>query len=340
MSEVDRQALATTIGVVAAIFVALAANLEQPFWAGISALIISNVDRTELFTKGVLRILGTIAGVVSGYFISLVIGGQPLIQAVLLMAVAGGGTYARQRSRYGYVWFYGALTFLLVLVCSMTTPEQLYAFAHYRCYEIIIGVLAATIAGFALGPKAGQLPDGVRAHPSNVTVEAAGRYAFAAAVGALVLVLVWSLFGLPALTQVLASSLVVVDIDPRATRKRGLQRILGCLIGGGAGLVIIGINADVMLWWVTTLSLGIFLSARVHLGPSPNAYVGTQSAVALLVTMVGSGPPDSIAPAFDRLVGIALGVALMSLVVWMLEQRNMPETPSSVPAGEHGTEGR
>lgn len=323
MDDVTRQAFATAVGVLAGVYVALWAGFDQPYWAGISALIISNVDRTALFTKGVLRIAGTIAGVVGGYYACQWLEGLAVQQALFVMLAAGIGTYARQRSAHGYAWFYGALSFLLILLCSMTTPEQLYSFALFRCYEIVIGVAAATLANWALGPRAGELPAGIVSVATGASHEEALRQSFAAAVGAICIVFAWVIFDLPWLTQVLITALVVVDTDPAATRRRGWQRIVGCVIGGSVGLIIIGIDAVHFWWWAGTLFLGIFLFARRHLGKSPDAYIGTQSALALIVTMVGTGPPDSILPPLNRLMGIVLGVALMSLVVWAFNSRAM-----------------
>ncbi len=143
----------------------------------------------------------------------------------------------------------------------------------------------------------------------------------------------WVAFDLPQLTQVLISSLVVVDADPAATRHRGFQRILGCVIGGATGLLVIGINATNIVWWTVSLFLLVFLFARVHLGKTANTYVGTQSAVALLVTMVDSGPPASVAAPLDRLVGIMLGVAMMTAVVWLMNLKPPEAKPADAEAG-------
>lgn len=330
MDDISRQALATALAVVAAVYIAIAMGFEQPYWAALSVVIISNVDRSAMFTKGVLRIAGTIVGVTGGYVVAQWLEGQPVAQALLLMLLAGLGTYGRQRSDYGYAWFYGALSALLVLLCSMTTPGQLYSFAHFRCYEIVIGVTVATIANWALGPRAGELPTGLTAAPTGISAENAAWQGLAAAIGSLAIVFAWVAFDLPALTQVLISSLVVVDADPAATRHRGFQRILGCVIGGATGLAIIGIDATNVVWWTASLFLGVFLFARVHLGKTANTYVGTQSAVALLVTMVDSGPPASVVAPLDRLVGIMLGVALMTAVVWVMNVKPPPEKAAAL----------
>ncbi|HSI40030.1 MAG TPA: FUSC family protein [Xanthobacteraceae bacterium] len=316
LEALNRRSLSTTAGVLGAVLIALAAGLEQPYWAAMSALVIANADRSAQFTKGVLRIAGTGLGVVGGYGLALWLEGQPVAQALALMLAAGFGTYGRQRSPHGYAWFYAALSVILVLSCSMTTPEQLYAFAHFRCYEIMAGVVAATVADWALGPRAGEFPTGVLALPAAASADDAARESLAAAVGTLAVALAWAMFDFPVLTQVLVSSLVIVDANIAATGRRGRQRILGCIIGGSAALAAMAAGSENMAWWLLTLGLGTFAFARIHLGGTPDAYVGTQAGIAFVITLVDSGPPASIEPALNRLIGIMIGVAIMSTVVW------------------------
>ncbi len=64
-------------------------------------------------------------------FVGQFMEGLPFQQAALVMIAAGVGTYGRQRSAYGYAWFYGALTFALVMLYTMVKPQDLYSFAHY-----------------------------------------------------------------------------------------------------------------------------------------------------------------------------------------------------------------
>ncbi|MBS9479083.1 FUSC family protein [Ancylobacter radicis] len=321
MDDVTRQAFATASGVLAAVYIALAMGLAEPYWAALSVMIIANVDRDALFTKGLLRVTGTFVGVFSGYVVGQWMEGLPFQQAALVMIAAGIGTYGRQRSAYGYAWFYGALTFALVMLYTMVQPQDLYSFAHYRCYEIVIGVACGTLANWALGPRAGELPSHIVAQLATTTPENALWQAIVAAVGTLTIILTWSLFDLPQLPQVLISSLIVVDSDPVATRHRGAQRIFGCILGGGAGLIVIAIDASLHWWWTVALFLGVFGFSRIHLTKSAQAYVGTQSAIAYLVTLVSVGPPVSMSPPVERLVGIVIGVSIMTVLVWALNPK-------------------
>ncbi|TCK31035.1 fusaric acid resistance family protein [Ancylobacter aquaticus] len=332
MSDVDRQAFATATGVLAAVYIALSMGLDEPYWAALSVLMIANTDRDALVTKGVLRVLSTLVGVGVGFVVAQWMEGLPIQQALLVGASAAIGTYGKQRSAYSYAWFYGGLTFMLVMLFSMVQPQDLYSFAHYRCYEIIIGVVCGTLASWALGPNAGELHARLKAQAVASTPENALRQALIAGLGAIVIVIVWSQFDLPQLPQVLISSLIVVDTDPNATRHKGWQRILGCIAGGAAGLLVIGLDATDQLWWAAMLFLGIFSFARVHLSKMPNAYIGTQSAIAYIVTLIYPGPPSSLLPPLDRLVGIVIGVSIMTALVWALNPPPTAEKPAEKSA--------
>ena len=88
MDDLTRQSLVTALAVVVAVLVSVSAGLDQPYWAAISALVVSNVDRTALFTKGVLRVAGTVLGIVTGYYTALAIEGLPFAQLFVILVVA------------------------------------------------------------------------------------------------------------------------------------------------------------------------------------------------------------------------------------------------------------
>jgi len=316
MDDVARQAIATATGVLAAVYIALSMGLAEPYWAALSVMIIANTDRDALFTKGVLRIAGTLVGVTGGYYLAQWLEGHAIQQVAIVALAAAIGTYGRQRSAYGYAWFYGALTFMLVILYTMVEPQNLYQFARYRCYEILIGVVCGTLASWALGPRAGELHAHIVAQQATSTPENAMRQSLIAALGAFTIMIIWAIYDLPQLPQVLISSLIIIDSDPLATRHRGAQRIFGCIIGGIAGLIVIGLDATNPIWWSVALFLGVFSFARLHLAKSPHAYIGTQAAIAYLVTLVGAGPPTTLSPPIDRLVGIVIGVTIMTVLVW------------------------
>ena len=148
-------------------------------------------------------------------------------------------------------------------------------------------------------------------------------------------VVLWSWLNLPALSQIVISCLVVLDRDGASTHFRGLQRILGCFAGGACGLMTVCLGPDSFLIWSVLLVGGIFLFSLIHHGTSQWAYVGTQGGVAFILALVtGLGPPDSIAPAVDRIAGMLCGVGILLFVCFLFGQApgRRPETPDPTKA--------
>jgi uncharacterized membrane protein YccC len=262
VDPVTHRSLVAAISCLVATLTALWMGLDQPYWAAITAYVIANVDATAFATKAVLRIAGTLLGCILGYGLSIGTEGAPVAQAIALFLVAAVGTYGRFRSRFGYAWILGAASVILLLTSSMVDPIDLYSYAYDRCYEILIGVTAAALFAWGFGARGSF---GLRSSEVVVTRETALLEALAAGVGAVVVVLLWSRFDLPSMPQVVVTSLVVVSQSIDATRLRGLQRMIGCLLGGCFGLLVILVDAANFAWWAFALMAGVYLTGRLHL---------------------------------------------------------------------------
>jgi uncharacterized membrane protein YccC len=104
----------------------------------------------------------------------------------------------------------------------------------------------------------------------------------------------------------------VLDRDIATTSSRGLQRLLGCFAGGALGLLAVRLGPDSFFVWSIALLSGIFAFAQLHHSTSHWAYVGTQGGVAFILALItGSGPPDSILPAINRIAGMLCGVLIL-----------------------------
>ncbi|MBV8813881.1 MAG: FUSC family protein [Verrucomicrobia bacterium] len=124
--------------------------------------------------------------------------------------------------------------------------------------------------------------------------------------------------------------LIIALASTGATMHKGLLRIVGCIIGGGLGLVC-------AIWVIPrfeTLGMYLFivfclhgLAAWVSAGSDRISYMGLQIALAFdLGVLPGYGPPKEIDPIRDRFIGIMLGVLIVSVVfslVW-------PESAESI----------
>jgi hypothetical protein len=64
---------------------------------------------------------------------------------------------------------------------------------------------------------------------------------------------------------------------------------------------------------------GIWLCSQIQTGTTGVSYIGTQAMFAYLMSMVQSqGPPDSISPGFERLVGVMGGLSILFVVTLTL----------------------
>ena len=267
-----RTSLITAITCWVATFAALSLHLDNPWWATISAWVIANPDRDAFWQKGVLRICGTLAGCALGYELAILFLGRPILQATCFFLLGFCSSYMRFRSQFGYAWTLGGIAALLLMSVSLSAPETLYTFAHYRAYEI-------------------------------------------------------------ACPQSMVTVLVLLDPNLQATRFKGFQRFLGCIVGGAVGLIASVLAIDSFLVWSVFLILGIAGFSRLHLSDSRWAYTGTQGGLAFITALVtGAGPPNTIDPIVNRICGITIGVLIFMGIVFIvrLSQTRMQATRQGI----------
>ena len=300
-------------------------HLDNPWWAAISAWVISNPDKSALWQKGVMRILGTIAGCVLGYELSTQLEGRPMAQAICFFFLGAVAAYMRFRSRFGYAWLIGILAAILLMSLSLSAPQSLYYFAHYRAYEIICGVVSATLCDGILrlilrleGAPTGNWSSKktcIRRQPKgNPERRPRGRVNRRDHPDPLVVV---------QLAKPAPNSRY--GAGPRKSRPEGdslyrTQRILGCLLGGSIGLFASLFASESMFLWSAIFILGLAGFSRLHFSDSHWAYTGTQGGLAFIFAIVtGNGPPDTIVPVVGRITGILLGVFVFMSVAAIVQ---------------------
>jgi uncharacterized membrane protein YccC len=335
------QGLTTALGVCLAVLAALAAGADDPWWAAISAWMVAHPDRSAQLAKGVMRCASTLAGCVLGIVAAQWLADLHLLQLLTLFAAGALGIRKRfAGGTWSYAWFLGALTFSMMTIYGMTQPDALWELAQYRVIEIVCGVVAAGIASTMLATDAQLHPAAVAAAQAQTSMHDFGldRITVIGGLVPVMMILIWSIFDLPSVVQMVVSSFAVLDRDIATAEVRGWQRLLGCLVGAVAGLAAIAVVGDVLPLWLFALSGGIFLFARVHHGGGSAAYVGTQAGIAFIMAMItGSGPPATILPALDRLAGIVLGVGIVMAVSLAVSARRPPASTTRPPtAAEQG----
>jgi uncharacterized membrane protein YccC len=324
-SEAGAAATATTLTVVLAVLMAWAIHLPEVWWAAISAYRSTGLRSTE---RGLRRILGTVAGALLAMMTIGWFAYDPVACCLMLFIVTVVGLIGFNVSRYSYAWLFVCITFGMVLLASLSEPEIAFATGVNRIIEVIIGTGAAmAIATVWEGGPPSPAP------PTRGWSDLLGSgrpivwHAIRSGVAVALMPIVWSTFDLPGATQMaitLAAVLatpVMADLDETHRRiiGRGMQRLLGCLIGGLLALALLVLNLDSVLPWLIALAGGVWLFAYVQHGTHDATYVGIQAGVVFIITLVqGSGPPESILPGIDRFVGIVLGLLMLSAAMFLL----------------------
>jgi multidrug resistance protein MdtO len=116
--------------------------------------------------------------------------------------------------------------------------------------------------------------------------------------------------------------LIIALSSTGATIHKGVLRIVGCVIGGGLGLIC-------TIWLIPRFeTLGMYLlivfclhglAAWIAFGSERISYMGLQIALTFdLGVLRDYGPPTAIDPIRDRFIGIVLGIIIISIVFSLL----------------------
>ncbi|HTZ70597.1 MAG TPA: FUSC family protein, partial [Acetobacteraceae bacterium] len=311
-----RHGVMASLAVGAAIVLALALHVQDPWWAGISAFICTQATQPQLLQKAALRIAGTVGGAAFSYALAPW-AMQDQAALLLLLFVAGMvGTLGALVSRFGYAWQLSGMTIFLVTLGALDEPSQFFSLAVYRTADIVLGVATSIAVGWLMASDDAAV---VSAAPGWRSVLGENWHAVLHAARAGLAVasvpLVWRYLELPNLNQMAVSIASVMAVpalrgvpalDQAAIAKREWQRVAGCLLGGGAALLLVGSPAaQSFLPWLLAIMVGVFLAIQLQTCRFDINVVGMQAGIALLLTaMQGWGPPASLAPAILRIAGM------------------------------------
>ncbi|GLS19460.1 hypothetical protein GCM10007874_24770 [Labrys miyagiensis] len=306
-----RAALAGVLAVV----VALAAHLDNPYWAGITAFGLLQQDVAATLSRALDRVLGSIAGAVLGYVAAATVAHHAVFTG-LCAVIVSFTLYGQARMDHSYAVLLVGVTALLVMFGSLSTPDAALDLAVYRGLEIIVGVAVASFVDIMLAPQRGDAAKGapkpgIFSRPVDVDQLV---IAISAGLAIASVPSVWTSLELPGLGQTPITAFVIMIAMRRDPQWTAATRAIGCLAGGAYGLLCLGLVGDSLFLWLGLLFLGLYLSGHVLHRQGDASYAGQQAGVAAIIAMVaGEAPSADILPAIDRLVGIFGGIVLVSL---------------------------
>jgi len=152
-SRQTRMALKTAVACVAAVLITLSLNIEDAFWAGISALIMMKPNVAATFQKSWMRAGGACVGsglsiVVTSFFIQ-----SPLGFSIAIFSLATAGFYSGTTLRTGYFWSYMFGHMALISMISVMDPDLTIHVAFYRASAVSIGVIVSCLINILLWPE-------------------------------------------------------------------------------------------------------------------------------------------------------------------------------------------
>jgi uncharacterized membrane protein YccC len=355
------EAAEAAASVTLAVLGALAVHSGEPWWAGISAFMVTRAAPSVALLRGLMRIAGSIVGAFIALIVLRLFVYTSLPFCLSLFALSCIGSFGFVCSRFGYAWVVGTVTACLIMLMSFDQPQTAFTDAVNRVAEVIIGTVASLIVcGLSPAPPdAATAPAAGLLKPPPLAFwrrDYGGRLArwfpdkqrvlLHVCRGGLTVMLLPALanwlapvspvtVGITVVAIMSVPTTAMLDPDSPAIIARSAHRLIGCLLGALAGLACLAFVGSDFLLWIVLLPPGIWLCSQIQTGTTGLSYIGTQAALAYLLSLVqGQGPPYTISPGLERLVGVMSGLSVLFVVTLILSLIPLsPPTPA--PAGRN-----
>jgi uncharacterized membrane protein YccC len=301
-------------------------------WAAFSGYMVMRGHVSDSLRRGVLRIVGTLAGALLAVALLRAGNPSPVLGAVALGAVGGVTLYASLTTRRAYAWLFVGLTFSMILLDHMAHPEEPFLpFAVTRLVEVTAGTAACVVVSMASTVSLRRRWPGPRRPDPNSAGwrPDAARHAGQGAMAMALVPLAGMVRPFAELSQAAVAIMAVMIVPVSGigssgfwpvTRRLGL-RVAGCAAGGGLAAAVLGISHGSAAILIVGTVVGVMIGRHIENGESSIAYAGTQFTLAVLVALV----PDhyaspNVKAGWARLVGTLVGIALLEpvLLAWHL----------------------
>jgi uncharacterized membrane protein YccC len=346
------EALEAALSVTLAVLAALAVHSDNPWWAGISAFMVTRASLAVALSRGVMRVAGSVAGAAIGVVILRLFVYQPLPFCLCLFVIACVGFFGFASSRFSYGWLMGAVTANLIILIAFTQPQGAFTIAVDRVADVVIGTAASLlVCGLMPAPDdTGPAAAPVQLSPPPLAfwrrrwgaelqrwLNGKWQLVMHACRIALTVMLLPALakwlapvspvtIGLTAVMVMSVPAAVILEADTRVIVQRSAHRLIGCLLGALFGLACLAFVGNDFVLWTLLLLAGVWLCSQIQTGTTGVSYVGTQAMFAFVMSMVQSqGPPISISPGFERLIGVMAGLSILFVITLILSLIPMPQ---------------
>lgn len=128
-------------------------NLDKPFWAGFSALVVSLSTLGQSIQKGLLRMVGTVAGAAAGLVLYFFWGQQRWPMLIMLCLYTLLMVFLLLRSRQSSYFFYTSAIVTILIVVQSRGGSAPFTVAVDRMQETLLGILVYTVLALVLWPR-------------------------------------------------------------------------------------------------------------------------------------------------------------------------------------------
>lgn len=306
---------------------------ENVGWAAFSGYMVMRSHVAESFTRGVLRIIGTLIGAGGALLLAPFLLPSMLLLSFGLMVWGGVTLYFAIVGKRAYAWLFTGLTFLMVLIEAMEhANEPIQRFATTRVLEVLAGTIACVIvSAISTWTIRRRLPNpdqNLRAKPASQPAKqwqtTVAKHALTGAIALGLIPAVWLAFGIPELSQSSITIFAVMLVPAAAladgilspVSARVMQRLVGCLAGGFLGGAVLMLSQHSPVIMTIGLVLGIVIGRHIENGPPSMSYAGLQFVLAFVVVLVPDNYANAqVTPGYERLLGILFGMVLLEPVV-------------------------
>lgn len=149
----NRAAIRTAVAALVAVLLSFKLHLETPYWSGMTVVVVSNLYTGSIIDKAMLRIIGTVAGAIIGFYAAGLVANSFLLYFLSCFLIVSIGAYYYSVSDNGYAYLLGALCAFIVISQLAINPQNAFFVAIWRPVEIGIGVLVSAISAYFIVPN-------------------------------------------------------------------------------------------------------------------------------------------------------------------------------------------
>ena len=146
-------AFLSALSITAAFGLAFWWNLDKPFWAGFSALVVSLSTLGQSIQKGLLRMVGTVTGAAAGLILYFFWGQLRWPMLVMLCLYILLMVFLLLRSRQSSYFFYTSAIVAILIVVQSRGGDTPFTVAVDRMQETLLGILVYTVLALLLWPR-------------------------------------------------------------------------------------------------------------------------------------------------------------------------------------------